>query len=329
MPRRRLDELDLAGVLPPQLSHSSHCISPIGLREDEDEQMVSDALPMVPGIDAPSPPTVQSRRSASSGGIRLHGTPKARRSTSASEIVTVPPSHYRGRSKSPTDRRSIPPSPSRSEGSMGDWADNSRAPDVPEGFGFEFEVKEQDRWLPIANVARIMKNALPQHAKILKETKECMQECVSEFISTVAQLKGLIAAAEKCQLEKRKRIEGADILSALNSLGFENYAELLNDYGARYRRTMYGKTTSELPRSPRTDTPSATVWVDPALEGTNDAIITKQDAPCGANTRNDQAQKHGYGDWHLQNSGQHTHEAEPRSIVDDLLLQWTSLPKVH
>jgi len=43
------------------------------------------------------------------------------------------------------------------------------------GLAYEFEVKEQDRWLPIANVARIMKNALPENAKIAKEAKECMQ----------------------------------------------------------------------------------------------------------------------------------------------------------
>ena len=36
-----------------------------------------------------------------------------------------------------------------------------------------------------APVARIMKNALPENAKIAKEAKECMQECVSEFISFI------------------------------------------------------------------------------------------------------------------------------------------------
>lgn len=36
-----------------------------------------------------------------------------------------------------------------------------------------------------APVARIMKNALPDNAKIAKEAKECMQECVSEFISFI------------------------------------------------------------------------------------------------------------------------------------------------
>lgn len=37
----------------------------------------------------------------------------------------------------------------------------------------------------LALVARIMKLALPENAKIAKEAKECMQECVSEFISFI------------------------------------------------------------------------------------------------------------------------------------------------
>jgi nuclear transcription Y subunit beta len=36
-----------------------------------------------------------------------------------------------------------------------------------------------------SQVARIMKTALPENAKIAKEAKECMQECVSEFISFI------------------------------------------------------------------------------------------------------------------------------------------------
>ncbi|OAL64394.1 nuclear transcription factor Y subunit B-7 [Trichophyton rubrum] len=97
----------------------------------------------------------------------------------------------------------------------------------------EFEVKEQDRWLPIANVARIMKTALPENAKIAKEAKECMQECVSEFISFITS-----EASEKCQGEKRKTVNGEDILFAMTSLGFENYAEALKIYLTKYRETQ-------------------------------------------------------------------------------------------
>jgi len=101
------------------------------------------------------------------------------------------------------------------------------------GLQFEFEVKEQDRWLPIANVARIMKTALPENAKIAKEAKECMQECVSEFISFITS-----EASEKCHQEKRKTVNGEDILFAMTSLGFENYAEALKIYLSKYRETQ-------------------------------------------------------------------------------------------
>ena len=46
-------------------------------------------------------------------------------------------------------------------------------------------VREQDRFLPIANISRIMKKALPANAKIAKDAKETFQECVSEFISFI------------------------------------------------------------------------------------------------------------------------------------------------
>lgn len=51
--------------------------------------------------------------------------------------------------------------------------------------GMSEEVREQDRYLPIANISRIMKKSLPQNAKIAKDAKETVQECVSEFISFI------------------------------------------------------------------------------------------------------------------------------------------------
>lgn len=46
-------------------------------------------------------------------------------------------------------------------------------------------VREQDRFLPIANIGRIMKKALPPNGKIAKDAKDTVQECVSEFISFI------------------------------------------------------------------------------------------------------------------------------------------------
>ncbi len=85
--------------------------------------------------------------------------------------------------------------------------------------------------LKIANVSRIMKGAVPATAKISKEAKECVQECVSEFISFITS-----EAAEKCQMEKRKTIGGEDILYAMVTLGFENYAESLKIHLSKLRQ---------------------------------------------------------------------------------------------
>ncbi|KAL9228170.1 hypothetical protein vseg_003779 [Gypsophila vaccaria] len=91
-------------------------------------------------------------------------------------------------------------------------------------------IKEQDRLVPIANVGRIMKQILPPNAKISKEAKETMQECVSEFISFVTG-----EASDKCHKEKRKTVNGDDICWALSSLGFDDYSDPLKRYLHRHR----------------------------------------------------------------------------------------------
>ncbi|WRX11341.1 Transcription factor CBF/NF-Y/archaeal histone domain - like 4 [Theobroma cacao] len=102
----------------------------------------------------------------------------------------------------------------------------------------ETSAREQDRFLPIANVSRIMKKALPANAKISKDAKETVQECVSEFISFITG-----EASDKCQREKRKTINGDDLLWAMTTLGFEEYVEPLKIYLQKYRE-MEGEKTS-------------------------------------------------------------------------------------
>jgi nuclear transcription Y subunit beta len=115
-------------------------------------------------------------------------------------------------------------------------------------------LREQDRFLPIANIAKIMKKvinviqyflnqeqkinsyflvlikAIPERGKIAKDAKECVQECVSEFISFITS-----EAAERCSQEKRKTINGEDILYAMSTLGFDNYVEPLKIFLQKYR----------------------------------------------------------------------------------------------
>ncbi|KAJ3314661.1 hypothetical protein HDV04_005667 [Boothiomyces sp. JEL0838] len=77
--------------------------------------------------------------------------------------------------------------------------------------------EEQDRLLPIANVARIMKRGLPENAKIAKDAKESSDRCVHE---------------------KRKTINAEDILWAIQSLGFDSYHDTLNLYLIKYRESL-------------------------------------------------------------------------------------------
>lgn len=114
----------------------------------------------------------------------------------------------------------------------------------------ELSTKEQDRFLPIANVSRIMKKALPANAKISKDAKETVQECVSEFISFITG-----EASDKCQREKRKTINGDDLLWAMTTLGFEEYVEPLKTYLQKYREMEGEKTT--MGRQGEKDTVSA------------------------------------------------------------------------
>ncbi|KAE8717972.1 Nuclear transcription factor Y subunit B-8 [Hibiscus syriacus] len=117
--------------------------------------------------------------------------------------------------------------------------DMTRGPTSPAGGSHESggeqssslsNVREQDRYLPIANISRIMKKALPTNGKIAKDAKDTVQECVSEFISFITS-----EASDKCQKEKRKTINGDDLLWAMTTLGFEDYIEPLKIYLARYR----------------------------------------------------------------------------------------------
>ena len=80
-----------------------------------------------------------------------------------------------------------------------------------------------------------MKNTLPENAKIAKDSKETVQECVSEFISFITS-----EASDKCLQEKRKTINGDDLLWAMSTLGFDKYVEPLKIYLAKYREAVRG-----------------------------------------------------------------------------------------
>ncbi|RWR92783.1 CBFD_NFYB_HMF domain-containing protein [Cinnamomum micranthum f. kanehirae] len=98
--------------------------------------------------------------------------------------------------------------------------------------------RDQDRFLPIANVGRIMKKAIPSNGKVSKDAKETVQECVSEFISFVTG-----EASDKCQREKRKTINGDDLIWAITTLGFDDYVNPLKLYLLKYKELEGEKLT--------------------------------------------------------------------------------------
>ena len=59
-----------------------------------------------------------------------------------------------------------------------------------------------------------------------------MDECVTEFICFVTS-----EASEKCKRERKKTINGDDILTVMNLLGFENYVVLMKVYSHKYKQS--------------------------------------------------------------------------------------------
>lgn len=84
---------------------------------------------------------------------------------------------------------------------------------------------ENDHYLPLATIKRIMRQILPSNARIADDAKEIVQECVSEFIEHVTNV-----AKKKQRKESRETMKAEDLIWAMNILGMDNYAEALSYY---------------------------------------------------------------------------------------------------
>lgn len=91
-------------------------------------------------------------------------------------------------------------------------------------------IRDQDRLLPLTNVVRVMKQALPENAKISKEAKVLMQDCVSEFIGFVTD-----ESCEVLKKGKRKTITCEDLVTAVYTAGFTPYHEYLETYRLEFQ----------------------------------------------------------------------------------------------
>ncbi|KAI4838570.1 oocyst rupture protein 1 [Plasmodium brasilianum] len=94
-------------------------------------------------------------------------------------------------------------------------------------------ILDNETLLPMANISRIMKRILPASAKVAKESKDIIRECVTEFIQFLTS-----EASDRCLRERRKTISGEDILFSMEKLGFSDYIEPLSEYLNKWKQGL-------------------------------------------------------------------------------------------
>ncbi|KAF8391070.1 hypothetical protein HHK36_023370 [Tetracentron sinense] len=82
--------------------------------------------------------------------------------------------------------------------------------------------RKAEKFLPIANISKIMEKGVPSDAEIANDAKESVQKCVSQFIRFITS-----EAIGKCRRERRMTINGDDVLRAMATLGFKDYIKPL------------------------------------------------------------------------------------------------------
>ncbi|XP_021641807.2 nuclear transcription factor Y subunit B-9-like [Hevea brasiliensis] len=163
-------------------------------------------------------------------GGRFHRYRKHAKQPAASSSIGSGNGSGMGLAHSNTNPPSLPSTLIRSKPNEGNSSTAAEANELQQPV--QCMVREQDQYMPIANVIRIMRRILPTHAKISDDAKETVQECVSEYISFITG-----EANDRCQSEQRKTITAEDVLWAMGKLGFDDYVEPLTVFLNRYRET--------------------------------------------------------------------------------------------
>ncbi|OQS02394.1 hypothetical protein THRCLA_21428 [Thraustotheca clavata] len=95
-------------------------------------------------------------------------------------------------------------------------------------------VDEEYLYMPVRNITKIMKSALPNdpRIKIADDAKEFMQECVTEFLLYLTS-----EARDQAVYNKRGKttVTGSDTLRAFYNLGFTPYGDVLSVYNEKIK----------------------------------------------------------------------------------------------
>ncbi|ORX47943.1 histone-fold-containing protein [Piromyces finnis] len=91
------------------------------------------------------------------------------------------------------------------------------------------DLADEELSLPKATITKLVNEMMPEDITCPKETRDLLSECCVEFIHLIAS-----EANEICEKDTKKTIAGEHVVSALESLGFEDYVseikEVLNEY---------------------------------------------------------------------------------------------------
>ncbi len=88
----------------------------------------------------------------------------------------------------------------------------------------------KDRYLPLANISKIMKDGLPEDGtKVSKKAKELLQQCASEFIALIS-----CKTKETVDFEIRKTVTAEDLLNSMDELDLACYSEISAKFLTEY-----------------------------------------------------------------------------------------------
>ena len=87
-------------------------------------------------------------------------------------------------------------------------------------FNLQMSTPEDDIKLPQATITKLISEQLPLGLNISKETREIISDCCLEFIHLLSS-----ESNDVCERDLKKTITGDHVISALESLGFDEFID--------------------------------------------------------------------------------------------------------
>lgn len=93
------------------------------------------------------------------------------------------------------------------------------------------DLADEELSLPKATITKLVNEMMPEDITCPKETRDLLSECCVEFIHLIAS-----EANEICEKDTKKTIAGEHVVSALESLGFEDYVSEIKEVLSEYQK---------------------------------------------------------------------------------------------